>query len=170
MGSCWDGGSYSFDFCCNSLWGTRGLSRCWGGEYSFQNCCVFHRGGGNEENLPLLHMEDLHIASVHPAGLTWHLRQNTTSASWDEQIPGLLFKQGYAMLRYLETLPDQTLLGKTVLELGSGIGLLSIHVAMRGGLVTATAGYERSLIRTQECCGKSAALHLVEPTDMAIGP
>jgi len=144
--SCWDATSYSFDFCCNGLWGREGLSRCWGGDYSFQRCCVFHPGGGNEENLPSLSMEEIHIASAHPRGHIWHLRQNLTSGGWDEQIPGLLFKQSYAMLRFLEALPDAAFLGKRALELGAGIGLLSLHVAIRGGLATATDGSERSLI------------------------
>eukprot|EP00929_Paragymnodinium_shiwhaense_P054140 TRINITY_DN27132_c0_g1_i3.p1 TRINITY_DN27132_c0_g1~~TRINITY_DN27132_c0_g1_i3.p1 ORF type:complete len:217 (+),score=20.21 TRINITY_DN27132_c0_g1_i3:127-777(+) len=62
----------------------------------------------------------------------------------------MLFKQGYAMLRWFESLPDSVFQGRRVVELGGGVGLLSIHMARRGASVTATDGLEHAVHLARE--------------------
>jgi len=151
---------YTFEFCCSSAWGQNGLSKCWDAEFTFWRCCAFHPGGGNELFLPALHVEELIVAPSQEGRSVLRLRQNLSDSSWDEKIPGLLFKQSYAMLRWFETLPDTAFEGKNVLELGAGIGLLSIHMASRGGAVVATDGSTRAL----EIAQTNAKANLPETT------
>mmetsp|Transcript_14990 Transcript_14990/g.52611 ORF Transcript_14990/g.52611 Transcript_14990/m.52611 type:complete len:363 (-) Transcript_14990:59-1147(-) len=147
--NCWDADSgYSFGLCCNSLWGEQGLENCWNEAFSFERCCHFHAGGGNEMSLPLMDIEELHIAPApHRVGHepVLRLRQDLSKGAWTEQVPGFLWKQACAMHRWLEDLPDGLFRGRRILELGTGIGLLSLHAALRGGLVTGTDGSSRSL-------------------------
>lgn len=114
-------------------------------------------------HLPAFELEDVLVA-ISPSrgdiGRVVRLRQNLSSGSWDEQIPGLLFKQSYAMLRWLESMPDSTFRGKSTLELGAGLGLLSVYVAARGGLVTATDGSERALLAAQENARANLPAHV----------
>eukprot|EP00927_Polykrikos_kofoidii_P055046 TRINITY_DN49363_c0_g1_i1.p1 TRINITY_DN49363_c0_g1~~TRINITY_DN49363_c0_g1_i1.p1 ORF type:complete len:391 (-),score=47.66 TRINITY_DN49363_c0_g1_i1:80-1153(-) len=135
---------YTFELCCNSAWGSQGLSHCWSGYFSYERCCHFHPGGGNERFLPATNMNELNVVLGSTGNGKMRLRQNQ-SGSWIEIIPGLLWKQSYAMLRWLETMPDTFYKNRSFLELGSGIGLLSLYVARRGALVTATDGSEKAL-------------------------
>lgn len=144
---CWLG-DMTFEMCCHSIWGDRGLASCWNDVFSFEGCCYFHAGNGNERHLPALAVEDLFLAPApHRSGHdpVMHLRQDLSKGSWDDQLSGLLWKQAYAMLRWLEELPDALFRGRRVLELGTGLGLLSLHAALRGAVVTGTDGTERSL-------------------------
>lgn len=144
---CWEG-SFNLEMCCSPGWGTEGHWKCWNEpRYTYDRCCVFHPGSGNEQYLPLMGFDEIPVASSHTAdgkGVL-RIRQNISEAPWDHLIPGLLFKMSYGMLRWFETLPDAEFRHKRVLELGAGVGLLSLHLALRGAVVTATDASARAL-------------------------
>lgn len=145
---------YSHDLCCKQWYGgvrigPTGNFRCWGDGYTYERCCALRRGDGNDLHLPDMDSESLLIAPARPADFggspVLRLRQNITEAPWDDLIPGVLWRQGYAMLRWLEDLPDELFAGRTVLELGSGVGLLCLHALARGSFVTCTDGHSKAL-------------------------
>jgi SAM-dependent methyltransferase len=78
------------------------------------------------------------------------IRQNISYAAWNERVPGLLWKQGFGMLHWFETMPSDAFEGKHVLEVGAGVGMLAVYLALRGALLTATDASFRALRKIRE--------------------
>eukprot|EP00933_Yihiella_yeosuensis_P015221 TRINITY_DN13350_c0_g1_i2.p1 TRINITY_DN13350_c0_g1~~TRINITY_DN13350_c0_g1_i2.p1 ORF type:complete len:332 (+),score=44.27 TRINITY_DN13350_c0_g1_i2:45-1040(+) len=143
-----DGGyAYTHDMCCNSqTWGLDGMPKCWDGElYTFRKCCGLHPGDGQEVRLPVMYASAHYLSPTSPTGRELWIYQDLSEAKWQQFIPGLLFKQGYVMFRWMETLPENFFRGKSLLELGCGVGLMSLFAASQGAQVTATDGSPRAL-------------------------
>ncbi|CAK9016830.1 RNase H domain-containing protein [Durusdinium trenchii] len=129
-------GCPSFEMCC-FFDGHHG-ARCWDAQagYTYERCCSLG-SENNERHIPLWHSRWI-LLELRNGGYL-NISQEPTSNEWaayrDENIPGLLWKSAYAMFRWLEALaapPFQIFRGRRVLELGAGIGLLSIMAALGG--------------------------------------
>lgn len=146
---CGDRPCFTFSMCCNQAFGKEGNVRCWdGARYTYRSCCVFQPGDASHKYLPQLDHEAIHVAlspRLPGGGQLLRMQQDVSNGNWSEQVSGLLWKSGYAMFRWLEELPDATFKGRSTLELGAGIGLLSLLCALRGAMVTATDGHARAV-------------------------
>eukprot|EP00913_Durusdinium_trenchii_P006570 g6173.t1 len=149
-------GCPSFEMCC-FFDGHHG-ARCWDAQagYTYERCCSLG-SENNERHIPLWHSRWI-LLELRNGGYL-NISQEPTSNEWaayrDENIPGLLWKSAYAMFRWLEALaappfqifrdfiavgfrvlseltPRVDRGGRRVLELGAGIGLLSIMAALGG--------------------------------------
>jgi len=166
-------GCYSYQTCCPTfLWGEGGNPNCWDNRaFNFQRCCALSHLEENEWEIPLwtetripITLRDYTIRSRR------YLSSNTTggrllwlvqdvlgirhvgpwAAYREENVPLVLWRAGYAMMRWMETLAAPPLMlfkNRRVLELGAGVGLLAVMSALGGAKQVVATDYSGEAVR-----------------------
>eukprot|EP00931_Biecheleriopsis_adriatica_P003694 TRINITY_DN10546_c0_g1_i1.p1 TRINITY_DN10546_c0_g1~~TRINITY_DN10546_c0_g1_i1.p1 ORF type:complete len:361 (-),score=63.25 TRINITY_DN10546_c0_g1_i1:25-1107(-) len=152
--TCFDGFSdvYTWDNCCNTLWGPEGNQRCWFGDYTFYACCMLAVMNDHDADLPYMHTKVLNVVVGSPEAAEWvelELHQNTDLWQTEDELQeraadlrwtaGFLWTGGYQLLRWFEChadLPRSQWLRKFYIEFGAGIGASSVLAALNGAYVT----------------------------------
>mmetsp|Transcript_76731 Transcript_76731/g.211982 ORF Transcript_76731/g.211982 Transcript_76731/m.211982 type:complete len:386 (+) Transcript_76731:130-1287(+) len=166
-------GCFSFEACCffDALYGSHCFNQASG--FTYQRCCSLNFVEGNERYIPFWHSQQVLIELHSGSALVGHgrvldasgshylqlLQRGTTleeyargKGDWsvyeEDKVALVLWRSAYAMMRWLEQLmaPPSIFQGRRVLELGAGIGLLSLVAALGGAeSVTATDASSRAL-------------------------